>query len=302
MHRSFDVVEEAPSHDGTPCFSAWQDDKPVDERYTEFVSHGRPKYSIQIYDTTPNSRDPQHVKAVAEEIHKATFSTRCNESDPDEHDRLDVWGFALPAETSEEERVTRCIAHMKAEIVARNMTGKTDFYIPGTYDRDNYRRALVIVNKPMDELDWRKGAEDGDPDDDDDDDDDGPFLIVLWGLSQAGCEFSRHWDEEIKDPRFARDHPGALGSSIRGMIKHDSIRWFYEAYVLEKRIDKEIARYVARKAEHERGEVDWDALPEDEGLLGIERRSKSKSDDDEEEEGEAMGVEGLKIESGTEGS
>lgn len=99
------MVQEPLSHDGTPCFSAWEDCKAVEKRHAKWVSNGRPKYSIQIYDTTPNSNDPQHIKALAEHLHKATLETRGGDGDTDYDDRLDVYVLALPADLSDEGRV-----------------------------------------------------------------------------------------------------------------------------------------------------------------------------------------------------
>ena len=68
--RYLEVIEEAPSHDGAPCISIWENYNDEDE------PHSRPKYAIQFYDTTPSSRDPQHLKAVTQAIHRATEDTR----------------------------------------------------------------------------------------------------------------------------------------------------------------------------------------------------------------------------------
>lgn len=108
------------------------------------------KYSIQVYDTTPKSNDPQHTKALAEHIHKATLEARCGYGDHDYGDRLDVYGLTMPDDTSDEERVQRCIAHQKAEIIARHSMGKSDFLISGTYSVSSYRRALIMINSTMD--------------------------------------------------------------------------------------------------------------------------------------------------------
>jgi hypothetical protein len=131
-----DVIEEAPTHDGTPCFTAWQAYWERDDQGCQYLdTRSRPLFSIQIYDTTPNSRDKQHLRALAEHIHKSTWDDRTMSGENQLQDRLDVYGLALPADTPESERITRCVAHQRAEIEARNSTGKSDFYISWTCNR-----------------------------------------------------------------------------------------------------------------------------------------------------------------------
>ncbi|KAF2688148.1 hypothetical protein K458DRAFT_385718 [Lentithecium fluviatile CBS 122367] len=61
------VVEEAPSHDSTPCFSAWGWSS------TDFsISDKGPKWSIQIYDTMLKSDNASHLKTLAEALHRET--------------------------------------------------------------------------------------------------------------------------------------------------------------------------------------------------------------------------------------
>ena len=302
------VVEEAPSHDGTPCLSVWEDHKAVDSQYDKCASNGRPKYSIQFYDTTPASRDPEHLKAVGERIHSATLDTRGMDGDNEHEDRLDVWGMAMPAETPDEERVNRCVAHMKAEIVARNLTGSSDFFIPGTFNYHSYRRVLIIINGTMEEWEWPAEDESGDEDesdeDEDEDDDDGPFWVVSWGLPEEECEKRQRKGEEVVDPRVVRIKPKELADYLLQEVKARA-RFFFQSYLGGNLIHEEIARYVKRKAAHERGEVDWDALPDNEGLLGIEmdnsshRRRKGRRSRSEVDEA-AAGVGALEIESGSE--
>lgn len=74
----------------------------------------------------------------------------------------------MPPKTSEEERVQRCIEHQKFEIVARNETGKMDFFIPGIYDRRDWQRRLFIIDKQIEE--WGQVE--------------GPFLDVEYHLAQ----------------------------------------------------------------------------------------------------------------------
>lgn len=267
--RPFDVIEETPSHDGTRCFSVWEDHKAIDERYAKWASNGRPKSSIQFYNTTPNSRDPEYLKAVAESIHDGTKRHRHMGGNNEWEDRLDVRGMAMPAETPDKERIDWCIAHMKAKIVARNITGKSNFFIPGTLDDESYRRVLIIISGAMDKWERPEDPQAYMMDKDDDDDGDGPFWIVEWGLSEQGREACRFWGVENVDPQVYRIPPKRLADCLLQDVKTGA-RTFYKSFLHGVLLEKEIARYVKRRAEHERGEVDWDALPEDEGLLGIE--------------------------------
>lgn len=37
------------------------------------INPQRPLYGIQIYDTTPDARDPEHVRRIALTLHRLTF-------------------------------------------------------------------------------------------------------------------------------------------------------------------------------------------------------------------------------------
>ncbi|SPO01997.1 uncharacterized protein DNG_04670 [Cephalotrichum gorgonifer] len=208
----FDVVEEAPSHDDTPCISVWEDKKAEDERLAKWVQGGRPKYTIQIYDTTPNSRDDlRHLKTLALKLHKDTYKDRMGRGDPDREDRLDVYGLAMPAGTSDEDRVKQCIAHQEVEIISRNSTGKSDFYISGTYDAQSYQRFLVIIDGDI------NIQTDADPDE-------SPFLVVFWGFPEKARQeimTTEHGRDHILEPNFeptsALNTP-ALGPNFKPSI------------------------------------------------------------------------------------
>jgi hypothetical protein len=70
---------------------------------------------------------------------------------------LDFYRLAMPADTTVDDRVAKCIEHQKAEVAARNATGKTDYFIPKTYGFWNYERRIFVIIKPGAE--WEQGGE-----------------------------------------------------------------------------------------------------------------------------------------------
>ncbi|KAI0505764.1 hypothetical protein F5B22DRAFT_626705 [Xylaria bambusicola] len=105
------IVEEAPSHDNTPCITAWVRDEiiQVPDRWevSDFrINDKRPMWSIQIYATTPQSDNRDHLRALAETLHRETLQDRDNTAGG-WYNRFDVWGMPLPVDASDEERVAK---------------------------------------------------------------------------------------------------------------------------------------------------------------------------------------------------
>lgn len=84
-----------------------------------------------------------------------------------------------------------------------------------------------------------------------------------------------------------RLQPQELGDELLQGVKLRA-RFFYQWYLGARLINKEIARFARRKAEHERGEIDWDVLPEHEGVLGIERSSQPALETNSETDSESQ--------------
>ena len=70
------IVEEAPSHDIPSCFTAWvREEVEVSKGWSSSdftISNKRRQWSLQIYDTMPQSDDPDHFKTLAETLHRET--------------------------------------------------------------------------------------------------------------------------------------------------------------------------------------------------------------------------------------
>jgi hypothetical protein len=110
--REHYVIEEAPSHDDTPCFTAWICVEIVkipngycSSDYTD--GNKRPEWSIQIYDTTPGSDYPEHLRGLAEKLHRHTREER-EAAGRGRSDRIDIWGIPLATNLTEEERIEKC--------------------------------------------------------------------------------------------------------------------------------------------------------------------------------------------------
>lgn len=265
-----DVVEEAPSHDGTPCFSAWECSRAADPQYRHLEPGTRPKYSIQIYDTTPGSGNLEHLKALAGDIHKGTCEHRTLGNDSDWNDRLDVYSLAMPHRTPLDDRVRRCIAHQKAEIVSRNLSGRSDFYISGTYRKRDHRRVLFIVAREVEPAAWERDQDaDAGSDEWDPDTWDGPLCAVFWGFPEMAIEERERYGLGLLGPRIEPMGPGELADYILQDVKV-SMGWFQQCYIGERRMEREIARYVKVKEEHGDTDVDWEWFPEGEGVRWIE--------------------------------
>lgn len=176
------VIEEVPGHDNTPCFTAWQraERLPIPEEYArspldsdsdDDTGHTRPQVSLQIYDTTPLSDNPDHLKTLVERVHKETFRARWRIGF-EFHDRIDLWGMPLAADASTDERITKCREHACAEIASRERADDV-FHISRLINHvdwprsEGWHRAIIIIDRPQ-EL-WNENE--------------GGFLVVYWDLS-----------------------------------------------------------------------------------------------------------------------
>ncbi|KAI1345744.1 hypothetical protein F5Y01DRAFT_299660 [Xylaria sp. FL0043] len=109
----------------------------------------RPRISIQVYYTAPDAADPSCLESAARALEKEMFWERHQGTEPNECDRLDVYG--MPSQQlGGRDVVTACIEHQKREIGAR--LENKDWYIQ-RYDLGGHgwRRALVIVRKGVKE-------------------------------------------------------------------------------------------------------------------------------------------------------
>ncbi|KAI1873525.1 hypothetical protein JX265_005147 [Neoarthrinium moseri] len=204
------VVEEAPSHDGTSCFTAWIRDEiikiPQGWAASDFsISDKRPPWSFQLYDTTSQSDNPDHLKILAETLHRETREERETHG-RGEPDRIDVWGMPLAADASDEERIAKCKAHVLAEIASRNTAGAADFNIPRLNSHEQWQRAIVIIDRPQ--ALW--------------DTDEGGFLAVYWDVRPSYLELlAREYGQDHQEPeasafRYTRTELGQVLANLRG--------------------------------------------------------------------------------------
>ncbi|WQF84006.1 hypothetical protein CDEST_09020 [Colletotrichum destructivum] len=233
------IVEEAPSHDGRPCYAAWQMTEMDPDTQTPPDASNRPKWSIQLYDTTPAAGDREHIKATVKRLEESTRRARRRR---EATSRVEVHGLVLPAGTPEAERVALCTAHHRAEVAARNASGTADFFIPPTFD-DTWERRILIIKKPdaaaRDES--LPGTGERDDNDDDDDDGDGAFLAVFFDLKpEAAAE-----DPGIPDCVVKRFPGKELGDRLQSFTS--SIEWFYDSYVADGTIYSDLEKW-RRKA------------------------------------------------------
>ncbi|KAK1961212.1 hypothetical protein LY78DRAFT_662305 [Colletotrichum sublineola] len=218
------VVEEAPSHDSRPCYAAWEMTETDPDTQTPPDASNRPKWSIQIYDTTPAAGDREHVKATAIKIEESTRRVRDRRGAPD---RVEVHGLPLPADTPEAERVALCTAHHRAEVAARNASGAADFFIPPTFD-DLWERRILVIDKP-DAGEAGPSETDGNGG--------GAFFAVFFGMKpEAAAEGPGGPDYEIM--RFSGKD---LGDRLRGFTS--SIEWFYDSYVGDGTIYRDLEKW-----------------------------------------------------------
>jgi hypothetical protein len=198
--REHYVVEEVPSHDSTPCYTAWvrQEIVKVPQGWSasDFgsIPNERPSRSFQVYDTRPQAVDPDHLKSLAETLHRETHE------ELGEDNRIDVWGMPFAVDTSEEEKIAKCKAHILAEIAARETAGDVSFQVPRLRGHYHWNRAILIIDQP--EQSWN---EDG-----------GGFLAVYWDTHP---EFQQrlekvygkeHQEPETSASRSTRDGLGNL--------------------------------------------------------------------------------------------
>jgi len=210
--REHYVVEEASSHDSTPCYTAWVREEilqvPQGWSASDFnVANERPQLSLQIYDTTPQAADPDRLKTLAETLHKETREERgagCR----DQPDRIDVWGMPFAADASKEERIAKCKAHILAEIAARQTSGDDGFHVPELRSHYQWNRAIVIIDQP--EESWNEGE--------------GGFLVVYWDLDPSYLEMvAQAYGEDHQEPetsaiRYTRDGLGQLLGTLESFI------------------------------------------------------------------------------------
>ncbi|KAI2606212.1 uncharacterized protein GGS25DRAFT_500149 [Hypoxylon fragiforme] len=223
------IVERAPNHDpNNYCFTAWEYLEPAeddtDDDTDDGTNHGatpknpitRHKWSIQIYVTIPEASNEEYLRALVRKIHDETLQIRGG-SGRHAPDRMDMYGLPLPPGTSEEETVAQCVSHQKHEIAARNATGRSDFFIPPTFD-NTYNNLILIVDQPEEK--WNEGE--------------GGFLVVQFDKLPQ-------YKSDQSDPSWMRVDWDYLGQALWQF--REMIEWFYDSYVYDGTMDEDLERW-----------------------------------------------------------
>ncbi|EOO00538.1 hypothetical protein UCRPA7_3957 [Phaeoacremonium minimum UCRPA7] len=193
-----------------PCFTAWIREEiveiPKGWTSSDFpISDRRPQWSFQIYDTTPRSDDPDHLRTLAETLHRETREERETQGH-EQPDRIDVWGMPLAANASDEERITRCKTHLLAEVASRNTAESDEFHISRLSANEQWQWAILIIDRPR-EL-WNEGE--------------GGFLAVYWDMHPNYLELlKREYGEDKQEPqtsafRYTRAELGKVLANLKG--------------------------------------------------------------------------------------
>ncbi|KAK2013423.1 hypothetical protein LZ32DRAFT_691127 [Colletotrichum eremochloae] len=192
------VVEQIPSHDGKPFFTAWVRrwyPKPPDDFTPEELNQDsvRPSRSIQFYDITTGSDDHNHLKALAESLHRDTRKMRWNR---EKRDRIDVCGMPLAVGLSDEEKAAKCKAHIVAEIASRKAGGAgPDLEVSLLEEYPGWKRGIMVIDKPRE----------------------------YWNEDERGGLMEVYWDEH---PRDGNQDPEAMtiyrvtGEKIEGTFQN----------------------------------------------------------------------------------
>lgn len=206
------VVEEAPSHGGTPCFTAWARQEiaeiPQGWSASDFtIADVRPQWSLQIYDTTPHAASPEHLRKLAVMLHTETREER-EGGGRGRPDRFDVWGMPCAEDASDVESLAKCKAHLLAAIAARESSGENGFHVPELHGHYQWMRARLIIDRPQG--DW--------------DESEGGFLEVHWGLqpeylAMLAQEYGGdHQEPDTSVSRHTRDEIGQLLCILRSFF------------------------------------------------------------------------------------
>ncbi|KAJ4318005.1 hypothetical protein N0V84_007059 [Fusarium piperis] len=204
----------------------------------------RPKWGIQIYDTRSDSgKNMKQLKKLALKIYEDTWDER-SAMGRETLDRIDLYGLAMPDDTSPAERAERCKAHNVKEITARNETGKGDFYIPRIPCRypASGQRSILVIDRPQAE--WDEPSQGG-------------FLHVQWdpkaektkakgGRSDLDRTVSaERQEDEIRFYRY--EYTNQVPGVLQNM--RDGVEWFELNYVDTGLLEEELRQAVEKGLE-----------------------------------------------------
>ncbi|KAH0439390.1 hypothetical protein CcaCcLH18_02867 [Colletotrichum camelliae] len=219
------IVEEAPSHDGKPCYAAWEMTEMDPETQTPPDASNRPKWSIQIYETTPAAGEREYIKAIAKKIEERTRRDRDRRG---ARNRIEVHGFPLPADLPDAERVALCAEHHRAEVAVRNASGVADFFIPPSFS-ELWEHHIIIIDNPG------TGEPNG-----------GAFLAVSFDMRPEAAAESPAEDPAEPDYDISRYMGKCLGDRLWDSMSF--IEYFYDSYVENGTIYSDLEKW-RREAE-----------------------------------------------------
>ncbi|KAM0430148.1 hypothetical protein ACHAPT_006156 [Fusarium lateritium] len=235
--RSWMVAEEAPSHDGTLCCSVWE----AEQAIVDPEPIKRPKWGIQIYDTRSDSgKDMERVKELALKIYEDTWDER-SAMGRGTLDRIDLYSLAMPDDTPPAERAVKCKSHNVREIATRNVTGRTDFYIPRTPcgSPGSGQRSVLVIDRPQ--AQWDEPGQGG-------------FLHVRWdpmSMTKRGewtrkpsMDYAERNSDEIN--LFRYEYTDQVPQVLQNM--RDGVEWFETNYVDTGLLDEELRQVVENVA------------------------------------------------------
>lgn len=185
------VVEKVPSYYdlSIPCYTAWIREEivkvPEGWSASDFtIANERPQRSFQIYDTTPQAANLDHLQALAREF-QIELCKDHGVGGRDQTARIDVWAKPFTANESEGTKVNACKAHILAEMIARETSGDDSFHISKLSSHNQWKRFLLITDQS--EESWDR--------------DEGGFLAVYW---------DHHSSSETRTRRCTRKELGML--------------------------------------------------------------------------------------------
>jgi hypothetical protein len=138
------IVEKTPSHNGKPSFTTWTLTEKKPDTQTPPDETNRPKFSLQIYDTTAAADDAEHVSALAKEIFETTGDR--HKTGRESPDRVEVHGLPLPEDTPDAGRIQQCLQHYEDEVKARH-EARSDFLMHPTFDRFHWWRRIIVITR-----------------------------------------------------------------------------------------------------------------------------------------------------------
>ncbi|KAF6822591.1 hypothetical protein CMUS01_11022 [Colletotrichum musicola] len=251
------VVRPAPSHDGAAIFAAYS---VLEEARHVDVAARRPPFGLVIYDTTPGA-NPARAERMARVIFERTMKERRRaENDPD---RIEVIAFPLlqsstgPALT-DRERAEACIRHYEQERKSRLAMADSEdaksWFLPERINDEWYAWGIIVIDRLEDRWEEALGYLEKHPEEDSSFPREenalrspyGSCRMVYW---QPREEVWERWEEPVTPEsrvHVNRMKLGLLGRGLGADISSQSVSGFYEHFVRDGVLDRELEAAGAR--------------------------------------------------------